>query len=215
MPRKTTSFAATAMRREKASMRPRPDAAENVGVGARDARRHRRASMRPRPDAAENLLAGRYARRRVGASMRPRPDAAENARRSSTISCWYFRFNEAAARCRGKPRPFPPTRFPAPPRFNEAAARCRGKPTPTRAAPRRLPARFNEAAARCRGKPSPCPARAARSIRFNEAAARCRGKPMQRYGHIDRVHASMRPRPDAAENIAIPASDLPAGFSLQ
>ena len=36
-----------------ASMRPRPDAAENGGIVHR--RRHRRrASMRPRPDAAEN-----------------------------------------------------------------------------------------------------------------------------------------------------------------
>ena len=39
-----------------ASMRPRPDAAENPG--AVDAARHRSgyASMRPRPDAAENLM---------------------------------------------------------------------------------------------------------------------------------------------------------------
>ena len=38
----------------------------------------RGASMRPRPDAAENLDRLPCARRRVAASMRPRPDAAEN-----------------------------------------------------------------------------------------------------------------------------------------
>ena len=37
-------------------------------------------------------------------------------------------------------------------RFNEAAARCRGKPAPTPPAAGRSPG-FNEAAARCRGKP--------------------------------------------------------------
>ena len=36
------------------------------------------ASMRPRPDAAENVHFGRVAYRRPPASMRPRPDAAEN-----------------------------------------------------------------------------------------------------------------------------------------
>ena len=87
-----------------ASMRPRPDAAENGGSWRRrGARPHAcfneaaarcrgkpggrfdggepgaPASMRPRPDAAENVL-GRpdWPAGRV-ASMRPRPDAAENA----------------------------------------------------------------------------------------------------------------------------------------
>ena len=36
------------------------------------------ASMRPRPDAAENWLASVHALRLAPASMRPRPDAAEN-----------------------------------------------------------------------------------------------------------------------------------------
>ena len=36
---------------------------------------------------------------------------------------------------------------------------------------------------------------------FNEAAARCRGKPSARKGSMRTVRrASMRPRPDAAEN---------------
>ena len=85
-----------------ASMRPRPDAAENVlhadgremtvrGFNEAAARCrgkrtfHRRldrrpiASMRPRPDAAENdPLAGGRRHRVARASMRPRPDAAEN-----------------------------------------------------------------------------------------------------------------------------------------
>ena len=37
------------------------------------------ASMRPRPDAAENILRRRPVLLRDAASMRPRPDAAENA----------------------------------------------------------------------------------------------------------------------------------------
>ena len=80
MPRKTQLNEAAQQRLEDASMRPRPDAAEN-GASAAGAGAGRGASMRPRPDAAENL------RQRVGdalpdhdASMRPRPDAAENGR---------------------------------------------------------------------------------------------------------------------------------------
>ena len=38
------------------------------------------------------------------------------------------------------------------PCFNEAAARCRGKPDPGGRVHRRLQLGFNEAAARCRGK---------------------------------------------------------------
>ena len=53
MPRKTLPAAAQEAERAEASMRPRPDAAEN-----RRARSEREpfglASMRPRPDAAEN-----------------------------------------------------------------------------------------------------------------------------------------------------------------
>ena len=132
-------------------MRPRPDAAENLDQ-SRHPRGLGRASMRPRPDAAENRYPVPPLRSGLpGASMRPRPDAAENRRRP------------AAADRRGR-------------RFNEAAARCRGK-RPTAARPQPAAARFNEAAARCRGKPP----------RNNESIW-----PMRR--------ASMRPRPDAAEN---------------
>ena len=108
-----------------ASMRPRPDAAENAPSGAAGNSRDRRfneaaarcrgkrprmsgdapdpgASMRPRPDAAEN--AGQAARslRPARASMRPRPDAAENVRPDVPDRPRPDRFNEAAARCRGK-----------------------------------------------------------------------------------------------------------------
>ena len=62
------------------------------------------------------------------------------------------------------------------PRFNEAAARCRGK-RPNRARMGATNAGFNEAAARCRGKRSAGVAWASGSYGFNEAAARCRGKP--------------------------------------
>ena len=67
--------------------------------------RPNRASMRPRPDAAENLLGRGAGAPQVGvASMRPRPDAAENRRRRTRRGRGPARFNEAAARCRGKPR---------------------------------------------------------------------------------------------------------------
>ena len=185
--------------------------------------------MRPRPDAAENrrrrlmrLLAA------AGASMRPRPDAAENRGRAGDPLHPRPGFNEAAARCRGKPRPGPwaPERRR---RFNEAAARCRGKPA--------IPASrvFGRGAASMRPRPDaaenhgrdvllrravdasmrPRPdaaenrrraAAAWRSDpRFNEAAARCRGKPW--YRRLSRAAggaASMRPRPDAAENLTSP-----------
>ena len=37
------------------------------------------------------------------ASMRPRPDAAENDDEPAIVDASCARFNEAAARCRGKP----------------------------------------------------------------------------------------------------------------
>ena len=60
---------------------------------------------------------------------------------------------------------------------------------------------FNEAAARCRGKLSWATDGGQERSGFNEAAARCRGKLAElgiqvRYNLL----ASMRPRPDAAEN---------------
>ena len=92
------------------------------------------------------------------ASMRPRPDAAENVRRRSSCRAGWRRFNEAAARCRGKQV-------------------CRFRPRPT------LPG-------------------------FNEAAARCRGKHVGSWlVALGRVLASMRPRPDAAENVVVLAGD--------
>ena len=75
--------------------------------------------------------------------------------------------------------------------FNEAAARCRGKPPPGAAAGHGWPS-FNEAAARCRGKPAAAP-------RPPPAAAQ----------------ASMRPRPDAAENDVRRPAAVPAPWSLQ
>ena len=76
---------------------------------------------------------------------------------------------------------------------------------------------FNEAAARCRGKPlrpfrrAPAPRR-----RFNEAAARCRGKPEGPTDLLpDSDTASMRPRPDAAENLGagLRFEDHESGFN--
>ena len=63
-----------------ASMRPRPDAAENLADSLSTCS-HYIASMRPRPDAAENNdLSYHVSRLQALASMRPRPDAAENVR---------------------------------------------------------------------------------------------------------------------------------------
>ena len=62
----------------------------------------REASMRPRPDAAENPLPDRMGDRTGRASMRPRPDAAENDRSATYGYAVGDCFNEAAARCRGK-----------------------------------------------------------------------------------------------------------------
>ena len=102
MPRKTLYPGAVVGIADAASMRPRPDAAENGGCRPVDARCGIAASMRPRPDAAENL----------------NPAAST---RIGTIG-----FNEAAARCRGKL--FPVDLISSyDTRFNEAAARCRGK----------------------------------------------------------------------------------------
>ena len=124
-------------------------------------------------------------------------------RKTPTASATFLtsrrRFNEAAARCRGK-HVRDVHRIHAPRQgFNEAAARCRGKrgsrgrchrggiasmrPRPD-AAENFIAEKtgllewtgFNEAAARCRGKHWPRSRLRSRASRFNEAAARCRGK---------------------------------------
>ena len=60
---------------------------------------------------------------------------------------------------------------------------------------------FNEAAARCRGKLAKfVPESPAGDACFNEAAARCRGKRIDGNFLARARSASMRPRPDAAEN---------------
>ena len=183
----------------------------------------------------------------LSASMRPRPDAAENLRVADALGGCISRFNEAAARCRGKqtraiseisaprasmrPRPdaaencAPPASRPAGARrFNEAAARCRGKragqpppragggasmrPRPdaaenVRALPRQD---VGHLGASMRPRPdaaenSSPPRRSSRgSGCFNEAAARCRGKRCGTAASARAHQASMRPRPDAAEN---------------
>ena len=73
------------------------------------------ASMRPRPDAAENPVQDKTREEDHAASMRPRPDAAENQTRSGAASAVGAGFNEAAARCRGKPFPGGISRPPAHP----------------------------------------------------------------------------------------------------
>ena len=58
MPRKTGTGPMLTLTAKRASMRPRPDAAENADVDI-DNELTTLASMRPRPDAAENMLDGR------------------------------------------------------------------------------------------------------------------------------------------------------------
>ena len=101
-----------------------------------------------------------------GASMRPRPDAAENAARSSGV----------IAGCEW----------------------C-----------------FNEAAARCRGKHAALVAWLRRAAGFNEAAARCRGKLRRSRAFGLGLRASMRPRPDAAENTYNTIHKIPCQALLQ
>ena len=80
MPRKTSDARPSAGGDCHASMRPRPDAAENV-LGDPVQPHLDAASMRPRPDAAENAMRPmRSDSAPAAASMRPRPDAAENFR---------------------------------------------------------------------------------------------------------------------------------------
>ena len=176
-------------------------------VGRRRDGRAASASMRPRPDAAENAAARRLgAHAAVGfneAAARCRGKRGAVRLASSRLKC----FNEAAARCRGKPTQhieaaaadIPASMRPRPDAaenrlagtafapvwigFNEAAARCRGKHL-GRHRRRRRRRRFNEAAARCRGKPVPQSPTPCRRPCFNEAAARCRGKRTQ-YSWLD------------------------------
>ena len=57
MPRKTHALTRASSAALHASMRPRPDAAENAAVGRAHLEAAQSASMRPRPDAAENFHA--------------------------------------------------------------------------------------------------------------------------------------------------------------
>ena len=77
MPRKTHGGRELRFGARAASMRPRPDAAENLPDVLRDWA-DAEASMRPRPDAAENAQVREVGLDFPAASMRPRPDAAEN-----------------------------------------------------------------------------------------------------------------------------------------
>ena len=99
--------------------------------------------------------------------------------------------------------------------FNEAAARCRGKLDPAGGLPRGR-ARFNEAAARCRGKPTagtkPSNETHCASMRPRPDAAENEGHP-RRAIRVDL--ASMRPRPDAAENIVRNSEALVDAIRLQ
>ena len=174
MPRKTNDLGKDYCASTIASMRPRPDAAENFW-DMLTSRLSLPASMRPRPDAAENADYRELLDARLRASMRPRPDAAENNAAGLVSAAAAPSFNEAAARCRGKLRSFA-NRKDGTRGFNEAAARCRGKHPP--------PPTDDDAPPAASMRPRPD---AAENLGGREAAER-------------RRHASMRPRPDAAEN---------------
>ena len=137
------------------------------------------------------------------ASMRPRPDAAEKPPGRGRRSGRRSGFNEAAARCRGK------AQIRTPVGVVEHGASMRPRPDAAEKRVRRaLEAargkfrRFNEAAARCRGKRIGHSGPGSLNWRFNEAAARCRGKVRLPRRLLEAGDASMRPRPDAAENHA-------------
>ena len=182
--------------------------------------------MRPRPDAAENVLDQRGLAKPSRASMRPRPDAAENAGAGRVSGGRRVRrFNEAAARCRGKRRPESAIRS----RWRGASMRPRPDAAENGRASRAAFATSGTASMRPRPdaaeniagntslpasriasmRPRPDAAENTRWRRrcsrrrrcFNEAAARCRGKQGRRGWANGTVQiASMRPRPDAAEN---------------
>ncbi len=229
MPRKTARALAGSAPGVEASMRPRPDAAENRGRGLRPGCR-RRASMRPRPDAAENLTSavgsiGRQtdrfneaAARCRGkpwatqvmilpawvASMRPRPDAAENL---TTAACSQ---RQPLASMRPRPDAAENPGGDAHPIGRRPRASMRPRPDAAENPISTVSALtlLRDASMRPRPDAAENPARAGGRRRtpaprpgFNEAAARCRGKPMicTEDGYIA-LAASMRPRPDAAEN---------------
>ena len=107
--------------------------------------------------------------------MRPRPDAAENDGGYLRTRSTTMRFNEAAARCRGK-QDAPRDGF-----HVVRIASMRPRPDAAENAP--------SCAALTRSRQG-----------FNEAAARCRGKRARAPRRRAAPSASMRPRPDAAEN---------------
>ena len=139
----------------------------------------KQASMRPRPDAAENAFNlvdcdGASVR----ASMRPRPDAAENHVPAAERRRGHWRFNEAAARCRGKPDGR------ADRRQGVLAASMRPRPD---AAENNRVRRRRRGAERASMRPRPDAAENARRLRAKG---------------LEAARASMRPRPDAAENLS-------------
>ena len=163
------------------------------------------ASMRPRPDAAENewnSILG--VMRDVPASMRPRPDAAENPVTRTgwdgSVTC----FNEAAARCRGKRRHehgrgtiFQRASMRPRPDAAENARRHRTDVAEGTASMRPRP----DAAENCEYR---CDRR-----RGDRASMRPRPDAAENAPELGRLDprlrpASMRPRPDAAENFHQP-----------
>ena len=121
--------------------------------------------------------------------MRPRPDAAENADREHERGSGGGRFNEAAARCRGKRRSLLQTL----PAARAASMRPRPDAAENDTAPlddlqEGLQASMRPRA-RCRGKRRSCSAVTTRWRGFNEAAARCRGK--RRHGMFRAGQLSM------------------------
>ncbi len=128
--------------------------------------------------------------------------------RGAAVDMKGYRFNEAAAICRGIPRISPARRCCAN-CFNEAAAICRGIPAVSVTTARSSP-RFNEAAAICRGILPP----EVRRLRPGRASMRPRQYAAE-YAHDQagkgpRVLASMRPRQYAAEYARITSATAPS-----
>ena len=133
-----------------------------------------------------------------GASMRPPRNAGENATHPAwpcPTSC----FNEAPAKCRGKPRDVT-IQWAGGGCFNEAPAKCRGKRPRLHQRRRLHDASMRPPRNAGENRQSVCNS-GFRVAGFNEAPAKCRGKREDRQRELEDEAASMRPPRNAGENI--------------
>ena len=133
-----------------ASMRPQRNAGENSAI-LDLLRPTERASMRPQRNAGENVLPPGKAPSSTRASMRPQRNAGENIGHHGLLSVDTGCFNEAPAKCRGKPHQRRTQLLPYP-HASMRPQRNAGENTSSPAMSGCRAAGFNEAPAKCRGK---------------------------------------------------------------